>query len=101
MKKSVGRQTGVSRRQAMQGGLNSLALATLFGAAARSLGADATTAPALADAVLRLMADAHVAARLAAAGQVTFNERFTADRMALEVLKVYRRAVEWRQSTRA
>jgi len=59
------------------------------------------SAPALADAVLRLMADAHVAARLAAAGQVTFNERFTADRMALEVLKVYRRAVEWRQSTRA
>ena len=51
MKKSVGRQTGVSRRQAMQGGLNSWALATLFGAAARSLGADATTAPALADAV--------------------------------------------------
>jgi glycosyltransferase involved in cell wall biosynthesis len=51
------------------------------------------SAPALADAVLRLLADEHRAARMAEAGRATFNERFTADRMALEVLNVYRHAL--------
>jgi glycosyltransferase involved in cell wall biosynthesis len=50
------------------------------------------SAPALADAVLGLLADPRRAARIAAAGLVTFEERFTANRMVVEVLKVYQRA---------
>jgi glycosyltransferase involved in cell wall biosynthesis len=47
------------------------------------------SATALSDAVLRLLADTRYAGRIAAAGRATFSERFTADRMALEVLDVY------------
>jgi glycosyltransferase involved in cell wall biosynthesis len=50
------------------------------------------SAPALADAVLRLLADQPRATRMAQAARANFNERFTADRMAQEVLKVYRSA---------
>jgi glycosyltransferase involved in cell wall biosynthesis len=52
------------------------------------------SATALAEAVLGLLGDPRRADRIAEAGKATFNRRFTADRMADELMKVYRFALE-------
>jgi glycosyltransferase involved in cell wall biosynthesis len=54
----------------------------------------------LAEALRKLMADEELRAKLGAAAQRRFEERFNPDRVMGEILEVYREAIEWAKNRR-